>query len=662
MSGTKDAVEKKSPEAESGREISEAVTEAVLDGAGALIQAAKKAMEQQMDTENRPANAATRELGGRPEIYDGKDGKTHVHGHNGKPDAKAGLDSVLQKEERPSGPNSVGHVEGRTAGSGIDVGAGISTSVPAEGRSSYRPVSEGRPAVEARPAAEARPGAELIPVSETSPGMGAETRLDAGFVATGKVPNEVPTPAAIGGEWDEAAKSGDFGKVNASMMRAIADAHRKGGAEGVEDLNNKILVDGVKTKDGLPIFVQDGDKVTVHHVKQIDEAKKEVYQQLSDSERKKLGIVDVPGQGLMQEVAPPLTVHLPHKREGSPEAKPVETERPNPGDGTTARPADVEPKTGSEILLDSKSSHEDKLKAALDMAHKGQTEFKGPDGKKYHISTENYKNREGVEIFGDDENGKRHPLLRGLVNNDGSVSHQKDKNGNDVDFVGDYAKKNMKDNAILQHDVVDKKSEPSKTEEPKKDSGGLITPEQQKILDDLILKAGRFMDGLKLPEIDPGFRLPDEFPVTEPLNIVEPGDAEPVWRKDPFAGGITEVDPGFRLPDELPIPKPVNTVEPGDAEPVWRRDTPDAPPDRGDKNFKDWLRGDDDVSVITNILEKCPSAGDIEQTVKAINAAYKAEGSPLSIKLGAVKGNTQRFVVMNGDKVSSEQSFYLPRN
>lgn len=613
-----DKVEKKSPESESRVETSEAVSSEIKEGTKDLVKADKTAMESQKDTENRPANPTTNTFG-RPEIV-GDDGKAVVHGHRGKLVGR-GTSSDAVEDRSPSGAvNDSWQAQAKRLG------------IPdVISKASFNPVTDGRPASEARTDIATSPliarsdAAAIVPGKADSTPR-PEAHPDAGM-PIGKVSKEVPGPAAIGAEWDEAAKSGKFGNVNASLMRAIADAHRKGGPEAVEQLNDA-LIDGVKTKDGLPIFVQEGDKVTVHHVKQVPEEKQDVYKQLTPDERKKLGIVDVPGQGLMQEVSPPLTVYLPHKP-GTPDA-PTKSEKP--GDAASAKKPEV-PKTGSAVLLDSKSSPEEKLKAALDMAHKGQTDFTGPDGKKYHISTENYKSREGVEIFGTDENGKERPLLRGLVDKaDGKVSRQQ-QNGKEVDYVGDYAKKHMKDNPIIKHDETPKKSEAKDSPKPPeaKDPAGGLDPE--KILAQIPEEVKEI--ARRIRDIAVGS--------AEPVHQVEPGNEQPTWRKEQ--------------------PPVVHQVEPGNEQPTWRKDqTPvghqveaghklvargsQAEADKeGGQKFEQWLRGDDlskeDIAKIGADLDKCRrEGGDLKKKVAEMNRELDAQGYSQTIELGLVARHT----------------------
>lgn len=109
-------------------------------------------------------------------------------------------------------------------------------------------------------------------------------------------------------------------------------------------------------------------------------------------------------------------------------------------------------KTPQEKLFDPSVSPEDKLKAAQELAKQGTTEVTGPDGKKYQISTQKAGNRDLVSIFGTDDAGKSHPMLRGIVNQDGTVSKQRDSKGNEVDYQGTWAQKNAPDNPMVKYE------------------------------------------------------------------------------------------------------------------------------------------------------------------------------------------------------------------
>ncbi|MGD9682500.1 MAG: hypothetical protein AB7W16_15040 [Candidatus Obscuribacterales bacterium] len=109
-------------------------------------------------------------------------------------------------------------------------------------------------------------------------------------------------------------------------------------------------------------------------------------------------------------------------------------------------------KTPQEKLFDPSVSPEDKLKAAQELAKQGATEVTGPDGKKYQISTQKVGNRDLVSIFGADDAGKSHPMLRGIVNQDGTVSKQRDSKGNEVDYQGTWAQKHAQDNPMVKYE------------------------------------------------------------------------------------------------------------------------------------------------------------------------------------------------------------------
>lgn len=133
----------------------------------------------------------------------------------------------------------------------------------------------------------------------------------------------------------------------------------------------------------------------------------------------------------------------------NPQGEPV-SDVQNEREGQPAAPE--QERTPQERLFDPSVSPEDKLKAAQELAKQGTTEVTGPDGKKYQISTQRIGNRDLVSIFGTDDAGKSHPMLRGIVNQDGTVSKQRDSRGNEVDYQGTWAKKNVPDNPMVKHE------------------------------------------------------------------------------------------------------------------------------------------------------------------------------------------------------------------
>ncbi len=128
--------------------------------------------------------------------------------------------------------------------------------------------------------------------------------------------------------------------------------------------------------------------------------------------------------------------------------KPAGQTTEKPAEQSTEKPAAAE-RQPSEILKDPKSSAEDKLRAARDMAKNGETKFKGDDGREYRISSQKYGDREGVVVSTTDSKNGFMPVLRGLVGQDGKVSHQRDSRGKEVDFTGTKASKELKNDAVL---------------------------------------------------------------------------------------------------------------------------------------------------------------------------------------------------------------------
>lgn len=100
-------------------------------------------------------------------------------------------------------------------------------------------------------------------------------------------------------------------------------------------------------------------------------------------------------------------------------------------------------------LTNPESSQEDKLRAAEEMSKLGQSNFVGPDGRRYDISVAEVNGRTVVSVHTNDAQGNSHPVLRGIVEKDGTVTKQIDASGKPVAIEGDWASKNLKDSPLI---------------------------------------------------------------------------------------------------------------------------------------------------------------------------------------------------------------------
>ena len=119
-----------------------------------------------------------------------------------------------------------------------------------------------------------------------------------------------------------------------------------------------------------------------------------------------------------------------------------------------------------DVLKNPESSAEDKIKAAHAMAFGGQKSFSGEDGRSFEIHSKDFGKRTGVVVSTRDQHGNFEPVLRGVVDNDGNVKHQKDSRGNDVEFKGDKASKHLGNDPVLKTgDPAKAKEDPAKAKE-----------------------------------------------------------------------------------------------------------------------------------------------------------------------------------------------------
>jgi hypothetical protein len=99
------------------------------------------------------------------------------------------------------------------------------------------------------------------------------------------------------------------------------------------------------------------------------------------------------------------------------------------------------------LLSSNRLSSEQKLKVADMLARAGVDHIQLPDKdgnwRNYSIRTEQLGDKKIVNMFSQDEQGKDHVVLRALMGADGSVHHQKDKHGHEVNLEGDWWSRNM---------------------------------------------------------------------------------------------------------------------------------------------------------------------------------------------------------------------------
>jgi hypothetical protein len=100
-------------------------------------------------------------------------------------------------------------------------------------------------------------------------------------------------------------------------------------------------------------------------------------------------------------------------------------------------------------------SAQDKLKTINWLADNGVPEIKIPDRdgtlRTYTIKREQIGSRNMVHLFGTDANGQRHVVLRGLLDQSGNVSNERDEKGKFVGLEGDYWKQQMAASSLIMH-------------------------------------------------------------------------------------------------------------------------------------------------------------------------------------------------------------------
>lgn len=224
----------------------------------------------------------------------------------------------------------------------------------------------------------------------------------------------------------------------------------------------------------------------------------------------------------------------------------VPQDRTTPGERENLRPQENQTeKTKEQKLFDPSVSPEDKIKIAKELSQEGKNKVTGPDGKTYDINVKQVGNRTLVAIMGD--NGK--PLMRGIVEKDGSVSKQRNGKGQFVDIQSDYAKKNSPDNPLIKY-------EPKQPDRP------------------IPARPERPPESDPQPERPPVNPVLPEQPITPPDNQPEKPPVKPDQPVNPPDNPVKpENSPDQPVKPEKP---PVNPEQPPEKPPA----NPDQPPNK----------------------------------------------------------------------------------
>lgn len=263
---------------------------------------------------------------------------------------------------------------------------------------------------------------------------------------SGKVNAEVKAESNNGQNPNDVVSGFKSEKKDQQSSEAPADEKKEAlGAQGVTaDVSPALKARGINKENRVvqePAAVQNAEKPVTDQPAQKPVADANAEKPVTDQAAQK-PVAD-------QNAEKPVTDQLAQKPVVDATAeKPAGQTTEKPAEQSTEKPAAAE-RQPSEILKDPKSSAEDKLRAARDMAKNGETKFKGDDGREYRISTQKYGNREGVVVSTTDSKNGFMPVLRGLVGQDGKVSHQRDSRGKEVDFTGTKASKELKNDAVL---------------------------------------------------------------------------------------------------------------------------------------------------------------------------------------------------------------------
>ncbi len=131
-------------------------------------------------------------------------------------------------------------------------------------------------------------------------------------------------------------------------------------------------------------------------------------------------------------------------------------------------------------IFDPKLTNEQKLLEADKMFQRGEKSFVGPDGKKYEINETTVGGRKLISIHTQDDSGNSKPVLRGVIEKDGSVSKQRDTKGREVDLESNWAKQHGQESALLKKEPLPKPDQGDKLPKPNPDGGEKLPEPDEK--------------------------------------------------------------------------------------------------------------------------------------------------------------------------------------
>lgn len=138
-------------------------------------------------------------------------------------------------------------------------------------------------------------------------------------------------------------------------------------------------------------------------------------------------------------------------RSGDQNAKPTpdgQSVVPQNSGGEQAATAQQKLEQAQRLLTNESMSSGDKLRVVNELAQAGITHIQLPDkdGKwrEYSIREQGLGDKKMVHLFANDDQGKEHIVLRGLLGKDGSVQQETDRRGRQVNLEGDWWTQHMR--------------------------------------------------------------------------------------------------------------------------------------------------------------------------------------------------------------------------
>src|SRR6185295_3142755 len=144
----------------------------------------------------------------------------------------------------------------------------------------------------------------------------------------------VKSPVELGGMFDEAMKTRDFGKLNSEMAKSAKEAYEVAGAQGVMALFSRTN-DSCTTPGAAPIPELNGKELTIHNARQVPPEMAADIASMPEQERKEKGYFHTQEAGWCKDITPPVKYNLENGSKIEPSSDPRAGEAERKGEANT---------------------------------------------------------------------------------------------------------------------------------------------------------------------------------------------------------------------------------------------------------------------------------------------------------------------------------------